>query len=148
MGKLHEWSLAEAIVEALTQVMEREGARRASEVEIIYGEMMELELDVLKFALEELSRGTPLEGSRFTFNEERASFRCNSCGYRWDFSQAHAMLSGDIWVREGPAGERESPIHLIPDLAQALMACPNCGSRDFEVESGRDLRISRVALEG
>ncbi len=143
---MHEWSLAEAVIEALTQVMEQEGARRASEVEIIYGEMMELELDILKFALEELSKGTPLEGSKFTFNEERASFRCNSCGHRWDFRQVHELLPEDLWVSE-PDGGRESPIHFIPDLAQALMVCPNCGSRDFEVESGKGLRINKVILE-
>lgn len=145
---MHEWSLAEAILENLTFMVKREGARRISEVEIVHGEIMELELDILRFALEELSKGTPLEGSRFIFKEEKASFRCNSCGNSWDFKKAHDMLPEDLWIREGTDGGRESPIHFIPDLAQALMRCPNCGSRDFEVESGRGLRIHRVVLEG
>ncbi|MEM0017428.1 MAG: hydrogenase nickel incorporation protein HypA [Candidatus Korarchaeum sp.] len=145
---MHEWSLAEAILEAIIPIVKHESAGRVSEVEIVYGEMMELELDILRFALEELSKGTPLEGSRFMFREEKASFRCNSCGYKWDFEQAHDTLPEDLGIREGTSGDRESPIHFIPDLAQALMRCPSCGSRDFEVESGRGLRIYKVVLEG
>ncbi|MDW8036384.1 MAG: hydrogenase nickel incorporation protein HypA [Candidatus Korarchaeum sp.] len=145
---MHEWSLAEVIVETLASKVKLEGTRRISEVEIIHGEMMELELDILRFALEELSKGTPLEGSRFIFKEEKASFRCNSCGYNWDFEQAHESLPEDLGIREGVNGDKESPIHFIPYLAQALMKCPSCGSRDFDVESGRDLRICRVVLEG
>ncbi len=144
---MHEWSLAEAILEALTSLMEQEGMKSISEVEILYGEMMELELDILRFALEELSRETPMKDTKFTFSEEKASFRCNSCGYRWDFEQAHSLLSGELGIREDPTGERESPIHFIPELAQALMRCPNCGSRDFEIESGKGIRISRIVIE-
>ncbi|RDD53983.1 MAG: hydrogenase nickel insertion protein HypA [Candidatus Korarchaeota archaeon NZ13-K] len=145
---MHEWSLAEAIVDSLIPVILREGAKRVSEVEIVYGEMMELELDILRFALEELSKGTPLEGSKFVFKEEEASFRCNSCGHRWNFKQVHDSLPEDLGIREGENGERESPIHFIPELAQALMRCPNCGSRDFEVESGKGLSVRRLVLEG
>jgi hydrogenase nickel incorporation protein HypA/HybF len=144
---MHEWSLAEAILDALTSLMEQESMKKISEVEILYGEMMELELDILKFALEELSKETPMKDTKFIFSEERASFRCNSCGYRWNFEQAHSSMSEELGIRE-LTGERESPIHFIPELAQALMRCPNCGSRDFEIESGKGIRISRIVFEG
>lgn len=145
---MHEWSLAEAVLETLTSLLEREETKRVSEVEIICGEIMELDLDVFRFALEELSKGTHLEGSKFILREEKVVFRCNSCGYDWGFERVHDLLPEELGIREGTNGSKESPIHFIPDLAQALMRCPNCGSRDFEAESGRGLRIHRVVLEG
>lgn len=147
MVDLHEWSLAEAILESLKSIAKQENTERLMEVEICYGEMMGLEPEILKFALEELSKGANIGNPRFLLSEEKASFRCNSCGYRWNFEEANKQLSEDLGILEEPTGEKESPLHFIPDLAQALIKCPKCGSRDFEVESGRVVKIARVVFE-
>ncbi|MCD6348302.1 MAG: hydrogenase nickel incorporation protein HypA [Candidatus Korarchaeota archaeon] len=145
--RMHEWTLAEAIVESLNSLINQDDARKVLEVEILYGEMMELESDILNYAIEELARGTALEGAKFSLKEEKALFRCNACGATWDFETAHKMLSHEFGILEEPSGEKESPLHFIPDLAQALLKCPQCGSRDFETISGKGIRIARVVLE-
>ena len=144
---MHEWSLAEVILESLKSLVKQEKARSLIEVEISYGEMMELEPEILEFALEDLSKDANLGNPRFLLSEERSYFKCNSCGYRWELEEAHKQLSEDLGILEEPTGEKESPLHFIPDLVQVFMKCPRCGSRDFEVESGRTIKITRVVFE-
>lgn len=107
---------------------------------------MGLELDILEFALKELSKMTALEKSRFSFKKEKASFKCRSCGNEWTFGESSQILE-ETYILEEPQGERESPLHFIPDLAQVLMKCPRCRSRDFEVISGKDIKITKITLE-
>ncbi len=145
---MHEWTLAEAIVESLNSFVEQNGRKKVLEVEILYGEMMELDTDILSYAIEELVKGTVLEGAKFSLKEEKALFKCNACGATWDFEIAHRMLSHEFGILEEPSGARESPLHFIPDLAQALLKCPRCGSRDFEAISGKGIRVARMVLEG
>ncbi len=143
---MHEWSLAEAVVNSLLSFARKEGVSSFREVELTFGEVMELNRDIFRTAFEELSRGTPLEGARLVIREEPALFRCNSCGHTWDFDEAHKMLSHELGILEEPSGDRESPLHFLPDLARALLKCPSCGSRDFELVSGKNLRVSRVVI--
>jgi len=144
--RMHEWTLAEAIVESLNSFVEQNGRKKVLEVEILYGEMMELDTDILSYAIEELVKGTVLEDAKFSLKEEKALFKCNACGATWDFETAHKMLSHEFGILEEPSGARESPLHFIPDLAQALLKCPRCGSRDFEAISGKGIRVARMVL--
>ena len=141
---MHEWSLAGAVAKSLLEFMSSEGLGSIREVEITWGEMLELDEDVFRQAFRELTRGTPLEGVKLLIREERALFRCNSCGAEWDFEVADEMLSSEFGVLEEPLGTKESPLHFLPDLARSLLRCPRCGSRDFDLVSGKGLRVSRV----
>jgi len=143
---LHEWSLAEAVVNSLIKLAEDRGAVAFKEVEIAYGEIMELEASIFKTAFEELSKGTLVEGAKLVLKEEKAKFRCNACGAEWDFGTVEEVLSDEFNVIEEPLGEKESPLHFLPHLAPALFRCPSCGSRDFDLVSGKGLRITRVVM--
>ena len=145
---MHEWSLAGAVVNSLLSFAREEGVSSFREVELTFGEVMELNREIFRTAFKELSRGTPLEGARLVIRLEPAIFRCNACGHTWNFEEAHRMLSHELGILEEPSGDRESPLHFLPDLARALLKCPSCGSRDFELVSGKDLRISRVVVSG
>ncbi len=141
---MHEWSLADAVVRSLLRFMASEGLDSIEEVEITWGEILELDTDIFERAFHELSRGTPLEGAKLVLREEKAHFRCNSCGAEWDFKTADEMLSREFEIMEEPTGVRENPLHFLPDLARTLLRCPRCGSRDFDLIDGKDLRVSRV----
>jgi len=143
---LHEWSLADAAVRSLLSLGEERGFKRFIEVEISMGEIMEIDKEVFKEAFLFLSKGTILENANIIFSEEKASFRCNACGNRWDMEEAERIIEREVGIEE-EGGEVESPLHFMPELACSLMRCPRCGSRDISVESGRDLSIKRVVAE-
>lgn len=147
MGEMHEWSLAEALVTSLSRYAEREGISRIVEVDVAYGELMELDAEIFEQAFAAMVEGTPLEGAKLVLREEEARFVCNSCGHVWDFKEAERQVDsgGPRIVEEG--GGLESPLHLMPGLATALIRCPACGSRDFTLERGGDLRVERVVVE-
>ena len=141
---MHEWSLADAVVRSLLGFMASEGLTSIREVEVTWGEILELDTEIFEEAFYELSRGTPLEGAKLVLRKEKAYFKCNSCGAEWDFKTADEMLSREFEIMEEPAGVRESPLHFLPDLARTLLRCPKCGSRDFDLIGGKDLRVSKV----
>lgn len=141
---MHEWSLADAVVRSLLNFISSEGLGFLEQVEVTVGEVLELDKGIFEEAFNELSKGTPLEGTKLVLKEERALFRCNSCGAEWNFDTADKMLSEELGVLEEPDGVKESPLHFLPDLATSLLRCPDCGSRDFELVRGKDLRISKV----
>ncbi|MGC8932716.1 MAG: hydrogenase/urease maturation nickel metallochaperone HypA [Candidatus Methanodesulfokora sp.] len=143
---LHEWSLADAAVRSLLSFGEEKGLKKFIEIEISMGEIMEIDKDVFKEAFLMLSKGTILENANIIFSEEKALFKCNSCGRKWDMEEAEKIIEREVGVEE-EGGEIESPLHFMPELACALMRCPDCGSRDISVESGRDLSIRRVVAE-
>ncbi len=139
---MHEWSLASAIVRSLLSFMSSEGLESVDEVEVTWGEVMELDSEIFEQAFKALTQGTPLEGAKLSLKVEKALFRCNSCGAEWDFERVEEMLSEELGVVED--SEIESPLHFLPDLATTLLRCPECGSRDFELVSGKGIRVSRV----
>jgi len=137
---VHEWALAEAIVKSVYElVADKPG--RVEEVCVVIGELQNIEQDVLRWALVEISKGTELEGVEFKLEIEEAEFKCRTCGYEWNLSGT--SLSED---------EREA-IHFIPEVVHSFLKCPNCGSPDFKVVRGRGVwiryvRISRVNRDG
>ncbi len=141
---MHEWSLADAVVHSLLDFISSKGLKSLEMIEITFGEILELNIDIFREAFQDISKGTPLEGAKLILREEKALFRCNSCGAEWDFETADKILVREFGVMEEPVGIKESPLHFLPDLAKTLLRCPRCGSRDFDLVSGKDLRVSKV----
>jgi len=95
---------------------------------VIYvGELQSLNLEIIKEAISKYlsDLGVPFED--ISVVEEKASFTCNKCGFNWGFSDI------DPDVREF--------IHFLPEAVFSFVRCPNCGSRDYDVKSGRLLKI-------
>lgn len=128
---MHEWSLAEAIISAVFSIAERENLREVKEVHLRLGELQQIEVDILKFALLQMKRGK-LSNAKFTVRTAKAKFKCRVCNHVWTFTEM--KIPGDI---------RES-IHFIPEVAHAYIKCPECGSPDFDVIQGRGLWITSV----
>ena len=128
---MHEWAIAEAVISTVSQIAEKEGLKKVSEVDIKIGELQQIELDILEFALSQLK--TP-ESKNVKFNIEtvRAELRCRVCGHQWIFSKER--LNKDV----------AEAIHFVPEIAHTYVKCPKCGSPDFEILHGRGIWLESI----
>jgi hydrogenase nickel incorporation protein HypA/HybF len=127
---MHEWAIAEGVVEALLERGRKEGARRITRFTLKVGEIQGVEEELLRFALGELSRGTPLEGAEIKVEREKGRVGCRNCGFEWS-----------------PEGESEEALHFLPDLLPLFLRCLRCGSVDLEIRGGRGIWVSSLELE-
>lgn len=128
---MHEWALAEAILNAASETAEKERLKNVTKVKIRIGELQAIEPDVLEFALSQLKTGKFMR-AEFEFENERAKLKCRACGHSWVF-------------RKGSLGESVSEaIHFLPEIAHTYIKCPKCGSPDFEILEGRGVLLQRI----
>lgn len=147
---MHEWSLAEGIYRAVLEFAESHNVKKILEVEIKVGELMQLDLELMKEAIVTLAQGSIMEGAKIEFSVEKAEFRCEKCGYEWNFETAKKeikrRISKDKLIKD-EAGSLDLPLHYIPDLVYALAICPRCGSSNILVTSGRDVKIQKIMVK-
>jgi hydrogenase nickel incorporation protein HypA/HybF len=134
---MHEWALADAIVRTVLDYAQREGASKVKAVKVVLGELQDVDAEIVKFAMEQLFAGTIAEGAEIEFEEEEAVFRCRNCGYEWKLKEVKENF--DDRIRED--------IHFIPEVVHSFLACPKCGSHDFEVVKGRGVYVAGIKIE-
>jgi len=145
---LHELSLAQNIVDSVLAEANAKGATRVLELRIEVGELMQIDRRALRFGLKLLMTGPLLEGARLRVNLKRASFRCRRCGAEWDMAEARnqlARVAPSLLVQEPDS--RELPLHFFPYLYPAFIRCPKCGSSDASAIEGKDLELTKLAME-
>ena len=128
---MHEWALAEAIISSTTQIAQKEGLKEVREVKIKVGELQQVELDILEFALSEL-KTAKFRNAKFIIEVVKAELKCRVCGHTWFFSKN--KLDADS----------SEAIHFVPETIHAYIKCPKCGSPDFEVIEGRGIWIESI----
>jgi hydrogenase nickel incorporation protein HypA/HybF len=128
---MHEWALAEAIITSASQIAEEEELKKITEVKIKVGELQQVELDILEFALSQLKMGR-FENAKFKIKTVKAKLRCRICGYEWAFSK------NELNQKAAEA------IHFIPEIAHTYMKCPKCNSPDFEILEGRGVWLESI----
>ncbi|MGQ9551465.1 MAG: hydrogenase nickel incorporation protein HypA [Candidatus Bathycorpusculaceae bacterium] len=128
---MHEWALAEAVIAAASQIAKKERLREVSEVRIKVGELQQIELDILEFALSELKLEN-LRDAKFRIDVVKAKLKCRVCEFEWFF--------GEEKLDESMA----EAIHFIPEVAHAYIKCPRCSSADFEFLEGRGVWLETV----
>lgn len=135
---MHEYALADAVVTAARELARREGLRRVRVIEVTLGELQGLEPDLMEEALRRMlpEGGAELQGAELRLLVEPARLRCRGCAREFGLAEAGA-----------PGAEEREAIHLLPELAHAFLACPGCGSGDFEVRSGRGAGLAAVEGE-
>jgi len=136
---MHEWALAESILTAAVEAAEKEKLKTISEIKISIGELQQIEQEIFEFALGEIvkSQGEKLKNVKTIIETEESTLKCKSCGHIWKFSDMKKKLSED---------ESEA-IHFIPEVAFVHTRCPECGSPDFEITSGRGVSITSIKGE-
>jgi hydrogenase nickel incorporation protein HypA/HybF len=128
---MHEWALAEAVIAATSEIAEKEGLKKITEVKIRVGELQQIEQDILETALEQLKTEN-FKNTTFKMENVKAEFKCRVCEHRWVFD------------KEKVDGDTAEAIHFIPEIAHTYIRCPKCGSPDFEIVEGRGVWLESV----
>jgi len=128
---MHEWALAEAVISTVSQIAEREGLKEVAEVSIRVGELQQIELDILEFALSQL-KPLKLKKANFHISTVNAELRCRVCGHEWIFN------------KDKIDEETAEAIHFVPEIAHTYVKCPKCGSPDFEILKGRGIWLESI----
>jgi len=128
---MHEWALAEAVIAAASEIVEKEGLQEVSEVKIRVGELQQIERDILEFALSKL-KPAKFKNAKFRIEVAKAQLKCRVCGHKWTFSKGNLDKS------------TAEAIHFVPEIAHTYMKCPKCGSPDFEVLHGRGIWLESI----
>ena len=145
---MHELSVAQSIVEFALYEADRNKSDKVVELDVDVGELMQVDIGVLREALGALMTGPRLAGAETRVSTETAYFSCRRCGSEWDMLEAKKQLlevPESLLIREPESNE--VALHFLPDLYAAFIRCPACGSSDFAALRGDDIRVMRVVLE-
>ena len=127
---MHEWALAEAVIAAASEIAEKERLKEVKEVKIKVGELQQIELGILEFALSQL-KPAKFKDAKFSIEVARAELKCRVCGHKWIFKKEKL----DESIAEA--------IHFVPEIAHTYIKCPKCRSPDFEILEGRGVWLER-----
>ncbi|MCD6120929.1 MAG: hydrogenase nickel incorporation protein HypA [Spirochaetales bacterium] len=133
---MHEWALAEAVISTVEENTESTDMSRLQEVTVRLGELQNIDLAAFSKGLEMMTKGKGAGLDLFKLEIEKAVFHCNYCGTEWSLDD-YPGIGED---------EREA-IHFLPESAHAYMKCPECGSSDFAIKSGRGVTIESIVLK-
>ena len=128
---MHEWALAEGVIQTASGVAEDQGLEKITEIVVQIGELQQIEHEILQFALEQLR--TPLmKNAKFTLDTVPGKLKCRTCGEEWKFNP------------RGVAEAESEAIHFVPEVAHVYISCPNCDSPDFQVLEGRGVLLAAI----
>lgn len=128
---MHEWALAESVISTVLQIAEKEGLKEVTEVKVRVGELQQVELDILEYALSQL-KTEKFEKTKFSIEKVEARLKCRVCGHEWIFNKKKL----DEKTAEA--------IHFVPEIVHTYMHCPKCNSPDFEVLEGRGVWLESI----
>jgi len=136
---MHEWALAEAVIQTALDVASREGFRAITRIEISLGELQNIEQEIFRFALSEIIKMYPerFKDTKIDLIIEKTLFRCRACGNEWNLKEIKGDWNEDV----------AEAIHFIPELSHSFIRCPRCNSPDFEVLKGRGVSITSLVGE-
>jgi hydrogenase nickel incorporation protein HypA/HybF len=128
---MHEWALAEAILNTAKQIAEKEQLKEVTEVTIRVGELQQVEPPILRFALSQM-KSELFKKAKFHILKAKSTLKCRVCGTTWQF---------DLKKLDSATAEA---IHFVPEVAHSYIKCPKCGSPDFEIASGRGVWLEGI----
>jgi hydrogenase nickel incorporation protein HypA/HybF len=136
MCAMHEWALAEAVVESAVAEADRAGLRLLTAIRLQIGELQQIDREAFEFAIVVLAQERPEFGEvSISIETEAAEMRCRACGHTWLLDESLATLEFDA---------REA-IHFLPEVVHAFVRCPRCNSPDFDVLRGRGIALTAVS---
>ncbi|HET6452643.1 MAG TPA: hydrogenase nickel incorporation protein HypA [Spirochaetia bacterium] len=133
---MHEWALAEAVVEATASALETRNPACLRGVTVSVGELQAIDHEIFTFALNTLREQRPFRQAVYRLETEPARLRCGACGTEWGLSETAGLDS-----------ESREAIHFLPEAAHAFVRCPRCASPDFQVTAGRGVRIISITVD-
>lgn len=143
---MHEWSLASSIVLAAKKIITEKGYSVLKGINVVVGELSQIDLDILKDALKTLLREEFGEEIEVNIEVEKTRLKCNTCNYEFGFNEAWDQLKQIFCQDLEPGEECENPVHYVPELVSSFIKCPKCGSIDIEIISGRGVWIKSLEV--
>lgn len=136
---MHEWALADAVIDTTIKVSKKEKLKEVTEVLIKLGELQQIDKDIFQFALNEILKPkiSIFKNTEFKIVDEDAVLKCKVCDTEWKYKEAISNLCED---------DIES-IHFIPEMSHIYLKCPSCESRDFEITKGRGVWVESIKGE-
>ena len=119
---MHEFSIASEIVQNVLDAANKNKAKKILSIQLEIGELSLLNLEQVRFWIQELFRETAAEGAQVKIKEIKAHLRCHSCQYK---GKEHI-------------GDKDFFSHFTP------LACPRCGSLEVEIEKGRECMLRKI----
>jgi len=133
--RMHEWALADAVLEATSSALQGKKPACLRSVTVLLGELQSIERGIFDYALKTLLEERPFRQASFLIETEPATFQCRACGHDW-------ALAGMPSLNE----ETREAIHFLPEAAHAFLRCPACASPDYRLEKGRGVSITEIAV--
>ena len=131
---MHEWALADSVITSAVDFSEKEKLNKISQVNIVFGELQNIDKEIFSFAVGELLKSAKkiISSSKFKILDESAKFKCKVCGTDFNLDKTKKT-------------EAEAEyIHFIPEMAHTYLKCPKCKSPDFEITAGRGVYIKNI----
>jgi len=128
---MHEWALAEAILTSVKQIVAQEKLATVTEVTIRVGELQQIDVSILRFALKQMSEEL-FKSVKFHILKSKSTLKCRVCESTWKYNSKKL----DSTTLEA--------IHFIPEVAHTYLKCPKCGSPDFEIVAGRGVWLEDI----
>ncbi len=132
---MHEWALAESVVEAVKEQIRQKDNMKIERVILLFGELQEINREIFDSGLDEFLEGCSWSRDVFVYEMEQAAFLCNNCSHEWSLPPEQ-KLNEDV----------QESIHFIPEAAHAYIKCPECGSPDFQIKKGRGIKIKEIHM--
>ncbi|MFW6181159.1 MAG: hydrogenase nickel incorporation protein HypA [Spirochaetota bacterium] len=132
---MHEYALAEAVVETVKREMAKRNAEGLVSVTLSLGELQNVDEEIFLAGLQLHLEGEPFDPSIFRLVKEPAVFSCRGCGGRWELADFPGITERD-----------KEAIHFVPETARVYLSCPTCGSRDLHLEKGRGVYIQSMEV--
>ena len=113
---LHEWALAESIIDFLDNYLKKKHCTRVKRLVIKLGELQTIDKEVLLYALSNLAQLRGVYIDEIVFRREEVVLKCRKCGNNWRFSV------------ENVSEEVREAIHFVPEVIHSFTKCPFCNS--------------------
>ncbi len=121
---MHEFSIAQSIVETVIKVARDNGASQILGVNLEVGEVALVNVDQLGWHIQLLTQGTLADGMQLQWTRIPAGIRCQGCGYE----------GGLRYEKEDPSWHFSVP----------SFECPQCESPNTVITHGRELRVKDI----
>jgi len=122
---MHEFSIAQQIVEVVLRTAREQQAREVERVVVVIGELALLNGEQVKFWVEEMFSHQPLTRSaRMDLEIRPGRVRCSQCDFEGDPPTP------------GPEAHFLSP----------TLICPRCGQAGLEIREGRECLVKRITI--
>lgn len=116
---MHELPVTESILNIVLSHARANGVRKIVRINLIIGELSDLEDDWIQRYFDYLSKGTPAADARLNITRSPVIFECSACGNTFH-----------VDIRQGK--------HIV---------CPECSSTSCSMKSGREYYIKDMEVE-